>query len=157
MTRGADLEGLATTVARRFGGVDVLVPAAEIRRHASLAESTPEVVSQVLAVNLQGTIETLRVFERHLNAGASIVLVSAAPPQTPRPGLGPFLASKAALASLARALVAELSPRRIRINCVAPAMAENANYGPVAETALFLASDEAAGITGQEFVVGAAT
>ncbi len=157
VTRGADLEGLATTVARRFGGVDVLVPAAEIRRHASLAESTPEVVSQVLAVNLQGTIETLRVFERHLNAGASIVLVSAAPPQTPRPGLGPFLASKAALASLARALVAELSPRRIRINCVAPAMAENANYGPVAETALFLASDEAAGITGQEFVVGAAT
>ncbi len=153
VTRGADLEGLAATVARRFGGVDILVPAAEVRRHASLAESTPEVVAEIFAVNLQGTLETLRVFERHLNAGASIVLVSAAPPQTPCPGLGPFLASKAAVTSLARALVAEVSPRGIRINCVAPAMAENANYGPVAETILFLASDDAAGITGQEFVV----
>ncbi|HEX4069806.1 MAG TPA: SDR family oxidoreductase, partial [Planctomycetaceae bacterium] len=123
VTRGADLEALAATVARRFGGVDVLVPAAEIQRHASLAESTPEVVSEIFAVNFQGTIETLRVFERHLNAGASIVVVSAAPPQMHGPGLGPFLASKAAVASLARALVAEVSPRRIRINCVAPAMA----------------------------------
>ena len=66
VTRGADLEGLAATVARRFGGVDMLVPAAEIRRHASLAESTPEVVSEIFAVNLQGTLETLRVFRAAL-------------------------------------------------------------------------------------------
>jgi NAD(P)-dependent dehydrogenase (short-subunit alcohol dehydrogenase family) len=155
VTRGADLEGLAATVARRFGGVDVLVPAAEIRRQASLAESTPEIVSEIFAVNLQGALETLRVFERQLNAGASIVLVSAAQQQTSRAGLGPFLASKAAVASLTRALVAEVSHRRIRINCVAPEITENSNYGPVAETVLFLASDAAAGITGQELVVDA--
>jgi NAD(P)-dependent dehydrogenase (short-subunit alcohol dehydrogenase family) len=153
VTRGADLEGLAATVARRFGGVDVLVPAAEIVRQASLAESTPELVAQLLAVNVQGTLETLRVFERHLNAGASIVLASAAQEGATRPGLGPYLASKAALASLARALVVELSPRGIRINCVAPARTGAPIHDSVAEAILYLATGDAAGITGQEVVI----
>ncbi len=48
VTRAADIERLVATAARRFGGVDVLVPAADIRRQASLEECTPEFVSGIV-------------------------------------------------------------------------------------------------------------
>jgi NAD(P)-dependent dehydrogenase (short-subunit alcohol dehydrogenase family) len=182
VTRLADLEGLAATTVRRFGGVDILVPAAALFRIASLAESTPELVSDLFAVNLQGALQTVRVFERHLNAGASIVFVTTATATGggSLAGLGPFAASKAALTSLARTLAVEFAPRGIRVNCVAPQSGlDQANAGrsegeraesstafpirnrgnrhmeTVAETILFVASDSAAGITGQELIVDA--
>ena len=79
---------------------------------------------------------------------------------------GAYAASKAALAALARSLSAELAPRGIRINCVAPtwrdAPAEAKPSVPqkpapaadAAQTVLFLASEESVGLTGQQLVVG---
>ncbi len=156
VTKVHDLDGLVETTVRRFGTVDVLVPAAEIFRQASLEKSTPELVSEIFAVNLQGALQTVRAFERHLNPGASIVFVTTSPATASHAGLGPFAASKAALASLARTLAVELSPRGIRVNCVAPVQSDPSSE-QVAEAALFLASDGAAGITGQELVVDAST
>jgi len=167
VTIATDIESLVATAVRRFGGVDVLVPAAGIRRTASLEGCTPEFVSGTFAVNFQGALEVVRLFQRHLNSGASIVFLTCATNSVPRDNLGPFAASKAALASLAKSLAAELAPRGIRVNCLAPAMMpeladEDASAEArrkqrraqrVAETILFLASDESAGISRQEFVV----
>ena len=111
VTNAADLESLVATTVRRFGGVDVLVPAAGIRRTASLEECTPEFVSRMFAVNFQGALEVVRLFQRHLNSGASIVFLTCATDSVPRDHLGPFAASKAALASLARSLADELAQR----------------------------------------------
>jgi NAD(P)-dependent dehydrogenase (short-subunit alcohol dehydrogenase family) len=169
VTQADDLEDLVDTTVRRFGTVDVLVPAAAIWRQAALEKCTPEFVSEIFAVNLQGALQTVRVFERHVNSGASIVFVTTSAGPTSIAGLGPFGASKAALTSLARTLAVELSPRGIRVNCIAPAiqLPERAESRPakltskraeqVAEAALFLASDGAAGISGQELVVDAST
>jgi NAD(P)-dependent dehydrogenase (short-subunit alcohol dehydrogenase family) len=154
VTRSADLETLVATTVRRFGGVDVLVFAAEDDRKASLAECTPEFVSASMAFNFQSALETVRLFERHLNRGASVIFVTTPPAVAARPGLGPFAASKAAVGSLARTLASELSPRGIRVNCVAPPQGDASEQ--TADAALFLASDESAGITGQEIVVATA-
>jgi NAD(P)-dependent dehydrogenase (short-subunit alcohol dehydrogenase family) len=167
VTNAADIESLVATTVRRFGGVDVLVLAAGIRRAASLEECTPEFVSGTFAVNFQGALEVVRLFQRHLNSGASIVFLTGVMKSAPRDGLGPFAASKAALASLAQSLGAELAPRGTRVNCLAPAVLpeqpdEDASTRArrnqrralyVAETVLFLASDESAGVSGQELVV----
>ena len=166
VTNAAELEGLVTTTVRRFGGVDVLVPAAGACRTAPLEECTPEFVSATFAVNFQGVLEMLRLFQRHLNPGASIVFLTYSNQSGPREGLGPFAASKAALTSLAKSLATELAPRGVRVNCLAPTMMQERPEGDdaqarrkqrraqhVAETVLFLASDESAGITGQELVV----
>lgn len=174
VTRTSDLETLSATTVRRFGSVDVLVPAAEIYRQARLAECTPEFLSELFAVNLHGALQTVRAFERHLNRGASIIFVTTSAPlssgSASAAGRGPFSASKAAVASLARTLSVELSPRGIRVNCVAPTSAEppegtrtqsrgsaSLQLERVAEAALFFASDNAAGVTGQELVVDTAT
>jgi NAD(P)-dependent dehydrogenase (short-subunit alcohol dehydrogenase family) len=167
VTRPADLELLRETTLRRFGEVDILVPAAESFRSASLGESTPELVTEVFAVNFHGVLQTIRTLERHFNSHASIVLVSLSSSEQPRAGWGAFAASKSALRSLARTLAVELSSRGVRVNSVAPLWREgqtisgpaertaSAPPGDAAQAVLFLASDESVGITGQQVVVGA--
>ena len=165
VTSGGNLEELVDTTVRRFGGVDVLVPAAGVVRRASLEQSTTESLAELFAVNCDAAIQTLRAFRRHLNSGASIVFLSAGPGLAAFPDLGGFAASKAALATFAKSVSAELLSRRIRVNCVAPGAAA---WGPpdrsksaevlpwgsdVAEAVLFLASDGASHIVGQEIVV----
>jgi NAD(P)-dependent dehydrogenase (short-subunit alcohol dehydrogenase family) len=171
VTKPVDIENLVTTSVRRFGGVDVLVPAAGISGTASLEDCTPEFVSAMFAVNFQGALEMVRLFQRHLNPGASIVFLTNATKAAPLEGLGPFAASKAALASLAKSLAAELAPRSIRVNCLAPTMSPERARGEasaevrhlqrraqhVAETVVFLSSDESAGICGQELIVDGPT
>jgi NAD(P)-dependent dehydrogenase (short-subunit alcohol dehydrogenase family) len=166
VTRAADLELLRETTLRRMGAIDILVPAAEQFRSANLEESTPELVAEAFAVNFHGVLQTIRTLARHFNAPASIVLVTASPSEEARAGSGPFAASKAALSSLARTLSVELSPRRVRVNSIAPTWRERQTEGgaseqsvsvpagDAAQAVLFLASDESAGMTGQQVVVG---
>jgi NAD(P)-dependent dehydrogenase (short-subunit alcohol dehydrogenase family) len=166
VTNATEIEDLVTTTVRRFGGVDVLVPGAGVWHTASLEECTPEFVSATFAVNFQGALEMVRLFQRHLNPGASIVFLTHSNQSAPGEGLGPFSASKAALTSLAKSLATELAPRGIRVNCLAPTVMQDRPEGEeaqarrkqrraqhVAETVLFLASDQSAGITGQELIV----
>jgi NAD(P)-dependent dehydrogenase (short-subunit alcohol dehydrogenase family) len=158
VTRAADLEVLRETTLRRMGGIDILVAAAEHFCSASLEESTPEVVDEAFAVNFQGALQTIRTLSRHFNSLASIVLVTTSLSEEPSAGCSAFAASKAALSSLARTLAVELAPRGVRVNCVAPTRREGKGQEPTAaQAALFLASEESAGITGQQIVVSPST
>ena len=161
-TRPVDLEQLATASVRRFGRVDVLVPAAGTVRLMSVAESTPEAVQELFTINFLSVQQTVRLFLPHLNRGASVVFVTGE--LAGRSGVSVYNASKAAVRALARSLAVELAPRAIRANCLAPeamSVAPGADEDPaagldeVAEAAVFLASDAARGLTGQELVIGA--
>jgi len=67
VTRPADLELLRDTTLRRMGTIDILVPAAERYQSAGLAESTPDLVAELFAVNFHGALETVGMLERHPN------------------------------------------------------------------------------------------
>jgi NAD(P)-dependent dehydrogenase (short-subunit alcohol dehydrogenase family) len=152
VTRASDLDLLRETTLRRMGSVDVLVTAAERSRSAGLEDSTPELLAELFAVNFHGALQTIRTFAPHLNPPTSIVLVTITPADEQRPGCGAFAASKSALSSLTRTLAAELGVRGIRVNSVAP-LRGDLPQGDAAQTVLFLASAEAAGITGQQILV----
>lgn len=175
-----DLRELAATTVRRFGNVDVLVHNAGVINPLPIAQSTPEAVGELFEVNFLGAVQGVRAFLPHLNPRASLVFVTTFPGSVGLPGWSTYNASKGALKALALSLAAELAPRRIRVNCVAPGPTRTgfweqsaakgsasdkadtvqrlktnnlARPEDVAETILFLASDLAAHISGQELVV----
>jgi NAD(P)-dependent dehydrogenase (short-subunit alcohol dehydrogenase family) len=182
VTHQDDLERLVKTAVDRFGAIDILVPNAGIARVVSFADSTAEAFSEQFSVNLFGAAETARLFVPHIRKGGSIQFITTFLTQVGFPGLAIYSASKAALKSLSQTLAAELAPKGVRVNSIAPgpiatplwasvglppdaldAVAEKIStrlmpgaFGQpedIAETAVFLASDAAKNIYGQEIVV----
>ena len=182
VTRQEDLERLRKTTVDRLGAIDILVPNAGIARVVSFEDSTADAFATQFSVNLFGAAETARLFVPHIRKGGSIQFITTFLTQVGFPGLAIYSASKAALKSLSQTLAAELAPKGIRVNSIAPgpiatplwatvglppdtlnAVAEKINarlmqgtFGrpeDIAETSVFLASDAAKNIYGQEIVV----
>jgi len=102
--------------------LDVLVCAAGITRDTLLGASTSHDFDTVLATNLGGVVNTCRAAIRPMmkaKAG-SIVALSSVAARAPGRGQSNYAASKGAVEAFVRALAAELAPRNIRVNAVAP-------------------------------------
>ena len=182
VTRHDDLQRLVDETVSTYGAIDILVPNAGIARVVPFADSTAAACDTQFSVNLFGAIETVRRFLPHLRAGSSVQFITTFLTQVGFPGLSIYSASKAALKSFAQTLAAELAPQGIRVNSIAPGpigtplwstvglppdvlatVAQNvtarlmpAAFGQpedIAETSVFLASNAARNIYGQEIVV----
>ena len=165
-----------------LGGLDVLVNnAANDRRHA-LEEVTPAMWDELMAVNLRHqffvTQAALPALRR--SRAASILHMSSIAWMIPSVGLPVYVAAKAAIAALARTLAHELGKEGIRVNAILPGAIATEKQRrlvltpeyeaeilasqalkrllvpeEVARLALFLASDDSSGITGQCHIVDA--
>ena len=111
---------LVGEAARRLGGLDVLVNSAAAFFSTPLARVTPARYDELLAVNLRGALFCAQAAAARMAAGGHVVNIGDA--ASVRPGWSAYAASKAGLEALTRALAAELRPRRIAVNCVAPGM-----------------------------------
>lgn len=134
-------------------------------------------VRHVMSVNFEAPVllqaELLR--EKKIAKGASIVFMASSAATMPSVGNAVYSASKAAIIAYAKCLAQELAPRKIRVNCISPAMvwtdlalvgategqlreAEQAyplrRYArpeDIAPMAVYLLSDEAEWVTGSNF------
>jgi 3-oxoacyl-[acyl-carrier protein] reductase len=179
VSRRADCQRIAATAAERLGGIDVLCANAGIFPATPLAEMTDENLDEVLGVNLKGTILMVQACLGPLAAsgrGRVILTSSITGPITGFPGWAHYGASKAGQLGFLRTAAIELAADGITVNAVLPGnivtegldelgeeyqaqMAASIplrRLGTVEEigyAALFLATDEAAYITGQTIVV----
>lgn len=178
----AAVERLAVAVRSRHPQVDILVGNAGINRDpAPLVRTPPAAWDAVMATNLRGTYLLCRAFVPRLRDGGSVVLVASILASTGVASCSAYAASKAGVLAIVRSLVADESPR-IRANAICPGAVQTAMLDgylerkedpeaerarvvadiplarlgtpeDIAAAALFLASDEAAWITGHALVV----
>jgi 3-oxoacyl-[acyl-carrier protein] reductase len=175
----ADCQRIADTAADRLGGIDVLCANAGIFPDKRLADMTDEDIDGVLGTNLRGCILSVQACLPALAAsghGRVILTSSITGPITGFPGWSHYGASKAGQLGFMRTAAIELAPSGITVNAVLPGnvvtegladlgedyirqMTESIPLGrlgtveEIGHTALFLATDEAAFITGQTIVV----
>jgi glucose 1-dehydrogenase len=164
-----------------LGGVDVLVNNAGIQISRPTEELSSDDFDRVLAVNLRGSFMCAREAIRHFLAEGkpgSIVNISSVHQLIPKPGYLGYSASKGGMQNLTRTLALEYAGRGIRVNGVGPGatvtpinrawiddpdkrrqveehipMQRAGDADEMAGVTAFLASDDAAYITGQTIFV----
>lgn len=126
-----DLSASASVEALMGGladGPDILVCTPAINVRKPLLEISDDEFDQVVNLNLKGTFFALRGAGKAMAArgGGSIVVFSSIRAQVVEPGQGVYAATKAGTLQMIRALAAELGPRGVRANAVAPGVVETA-------------------------------
>jgi len=178
----AQVRRLFEEVGRAQGRIDVLFLNAGIAKFAPLADSTEELFDETIQVNLKGPFVALPAALPFLRKGASVIVNTTVGTERALANTAVYSASKAALAALVRGAAVELAARGVRVNAVRPGpiktpilgklgmtaeageafargVAERVPLGrfgtadEVARAALFLASEDAAFVTGHELSV----
>lgn len=181
VSKVADVTRLMAESVAAMGRVDILVNNAGVETHAPFWDVTESDYDKVLDVNLKGVFFATQAVVRHLRATGRpgrIVNVSSVHEELPFPNFAAYCASKGGLKMLTRNLAVELGPLGITINSVAPgaivtpintALLNDATKlrsltaqiplgrlgttDDVSGVAAFLASDDAAYVTGSTYVV----
>lgn len=181
VSKEADVIRLFEKTKKAFGSLDILVNNAVSQGYAPIEQITAEFFHQTFNVNVLGAIQTiqssLKLFD---DTGGIIINISSGASKMPLPSASLYSASKAALDAITVSLSKELGARNIRINSILPGATEtegarnsgvtagseyekmfiaNTPLGrrgrpeDIAKAAVFLASDDAAWITGERISV----
>jgi 3-oxoacyl-[acyl-carrier protein] reductase len=124
VTREGEVKNLVSSVANRFGRIDILVCCAGVIRDGLAASTSLDDWEQVVSVNLTGTFLCIRETLPHMirQKSGSIVNMSSVNASSGGQGQSNYAASKAGVEALTRSLAIELAPRGIRVNAVAPGL-----------------------------------
>jgi NAD(P)-dependent dehydrogenase (short-subunit alcohol dehydrogenase family) len=177
VSKSSDVQKMVQKVVAHLGGIDILVNNAALTDHANIFESTEEEFDKVIAVSLKGPyLVTKYVAEqmKEQGRGGKIVNFGSTSGMVGRFDGIAYAAAKAGVINMTRAMAVQLSPYKIRVNCIVP----NRSGSPVgydddvtgsrtfqnlagrlgtaddqAKAALFLVSDDSDFIYGHPLVV----
>ena len=171
----SQIEAVMTKSIAQFGRLDIVINNAGIARPTPFFDITVEEYEMVMAVNLRGTFFTCQyAAQEMLKRGGGVIINLASVAGQQGGGLfgsSHYSASKAGIIGLTKALARELTPKGIRVNCIAPGMIDTSildemsserkaelartnlvgrpgQVEDVARAVLFLAAEENSYITG---------
>jgi NAD(P)-dependent dehydrogenase (short-subunit alcohol dehydrogenase family) len=178
----ADLDALIDAVRKRFGRIDVLFAHAGIFRPVMIPDIDEATFDQMFDINVKGAFFTVQKALPLLAEGSSVIFNTSAMIHIGLPSTTMYVATKAALRAMVRVMASELGARGIRVNTVSPGSILTPLHGhsslppeardqavaailsrtpagrfgnadEIAKAVLFLASDDASFIQGEELVV----
>jgi 3-oxoacyl-[acyl-carrier protein] reductase len=178
VTDGAAADALVESVVKEWGGIQVLVNNAGITRDNLAMRMKDEDWDAVIDANLKGVFRMSRAVMRPMmkQRYGRIINITSVVGASGNPGQANYAAAKAGVAGMTRALARELGSRKITVNCVAPGFIETdmtaglaqeqqialqsqiplghlGKPSDIAHAVVYLASPEAAYVTGQELHV----
>jgi 3-oxoacyl-[acyl-carrier protein] reductase len=180
VSKAADVKHLFSEAKKAFGPIDVLVNNAGIFAFQPLEEVTEAEFHRQFDTNVLGPILVTREALPHFRPqGASVINITSVVSENPVPHSVIYSTTKAALDSVTRVLALEFGARQIRVNAIAPGGVETegthrvgvigsdfqkqiisrtslGRFGQpddIAKVAVFLASDDAAWLTGERLEV----
>jgi NAD(P)-dependent dehydrogenase (short-subunit alcohol dehydrogenase family) len=179
-SKRSDVEKMVGRVLQEFGTIDILVNNAGTAAPGPLLELSDEAWDRVMNVNLKGYYLCAQTVGKRMAERKKGVILCIASQYAFRaaPGMGVYCVSKAGVVMLARVLARELGNDGIRVNAIAPGLVKTdlsrndwmnpdirtqreaatplerlAETSDLVGTALFLASDASAYVTGHTIVV----
>ena len=174
LSQPAEVARLFDEAEKTFGKLHIVVANAADIVVKPLAECSEEDYDRIFDTNTKGVFFTLKEAARRLKDGGRIVVTSTGGTKMFFPGMSLYLGSKGAVEQFVRALAWELGARGITVNAVSPGPTETdmmqdrnrdkaAGMSPfnrigdpkdVADVAVFLATDAARWVTGQNLGAG---
>lgn len=171
------LMGFAKAVSDKFGAVDVLINNACVTRHGIISGCTYEDFSYVLSLGVTTAYMLCSLLMPIMRKGASVVNIASTRAFMSQPDTESYTAAKGGISALTHALAVSLASR-VRVNTVSPGWIDTGEYHEggklsvyskgdilqhpcgrvgrpedIAAMCLFLCSDQASFITGQNFTV----
>jgi NAD(P)-dependent dehydrogenase (short-subunit alcohol dehydrogenase family) len=120
VTVAEDRNRLFEELAKDFGKLDIVFANAGIGGRTPTGSTDEAVFENVIHTNLNGAFFTVNSAAPLLNDNGSVVFNGSIHNYVGQPGYAAYAATKGGLLSMARAIAADLAPRNIRVNVVAP-------------------------------------
>ena len=172
-----EVKALFDTAITHFSKIDILINNAGTAIFKAIQDTSDEELDHIFAINVKGTFYCLREAATRLSNGGRIINISSSVTRLILPTYGAYAATKGAVEQLTRVFAKEVGPRGITVNSISPGptntelflegkseetiqrLAAMSALGRIGETediakvVLFLASEEAVWVTGQNIGV----
>lgn len=174
ISKPAEVRRMFSEAENAIGRLDIVVANAGVHIEKPLIENSETDYDYIFDINVKGVFFTLQEAARGLRDGGRIVVLSTGGTKMHFANMSLYLGSKGAIEQFARSLSVEVGPRNITVNILSPGFTDTdmlpeqyreygASMSPfkrvgapqdVADVAMFLASDSARWITGQNIQAG---
>ena len=171
-------ETIIATAIENYGRLDILVNNSGVYAFAPIEEITEEHFHKHFNVNVLGMLLTTQAAVKHLGEGASIINIGSVVATMAPPNSAVYTATKSAVDAITGVLAKELGPKKIRVNSINPGFVQTEGTNTagmvgsefetafvsqtplgragqpqdIAKVAVFLASDDAAWLTGEKII-----